>query len=692
MKKVWKKSMASVCAAAVVLTSANVAPAVLNVNAAVFETAPSEGEWYTTPEGLKVKLTVRYNGKNGTVYMVAGANAGYKNIEGKEITDASRVFDGDESTKVVFRGKNNDWGGYNEVEDYVQVDLENPISLYKVVFNFGSGANTYGAGSTLQYKTSESDVWVTLETYEKAELDMVDYTVSDDAIENVTAIRVVNGTRKTNNWLDIKEITIIEDKEVVVGEAYPVSKMTYSTGSEETSGEGSNGYLSNAFDSNSATYWHSKYNGNENGNSCPFDNLEDMPKWFYVQMNFKESTVIDAVNYLPRTNSGTLVGNGYITGYRIMGTTDGETWTELTSGTWDYGDGTDVQTQTAEFTPVELKAVRLEATATGSCNTTETENYDNKFANAAEISARVGEIKQVEEESEIKEYSISLEDNIGLNFYADVTDTDVDAGAQIKITTPSEDGKTTVENVYSLAELQKLSNGMYKVSGEVCAAQMTKDVKVELLVGEEVKDEGTVTVKGYAEKRIEYLTGKADKTPKEEKELTLLKAILNYGAYSQQQFNVDLDKLANDGFTDEEKNVINEVTEISDLPESANPAFEDGTYPVSAISLVLESKTTLRFYLSDAVTNVTLDGETLEFKKANTTNGTKVNFVEIEEIEAKNLGSVYTLTMSNGTEEVTVKGSPLHYLNAYINKTDSLGNLSKAVYQYWQSAKDYFEN
>lgn len=671
MKRVWKKSIASVCAAAVVLTSANVAPAVLNVNAAVFETAPSEGEWYTTPEGLKVKLTVRYNGENGTVYMVAGANADGQNIEGKEITDASRVFDGDESTKVVFRGKNDDWGGYNEVGDYVQVDLENPISLYKVIFNFGSGNNTYGAGSTLQYKTSESVDWVTLETYEKAELDVVDYTVSNDAIENVTAIRVVNGTQKTNNWLDIREITIIEDEEVVVGEAYPVSKMTYSATESQGNYQNIEGPIKYAFDGNENTRWHSPWN-------CTDTTMLDR---CWVDMQFAKPTVISAVTYLPRQDAA---DTGTIVEYEILGqeTLNGE-WKLITTGTWNN----DKELKSAEFEPRTLVAVRLHPTKAinGGEETT-------CYASAAEIRAIVGELNQVEQESELKGYSISLEDNIGVNFYADVTDADVEAGAQIKITAPSENGKYTVENIYSVSELQPISNGMYKVSGEVCAAQMTKDVKAELLVGEEVKDEATVTVKGYADSQIKLLKGKTDKTSKEEKELTLLKAILNYGAYSQQQFNVDLDKLANEGFTDEEKNVINEVTEISDLPESANPAFADGTYPVSAISLVLESKTTLRFYLADAVTSVTLNEENLEFKEASTTTGAKVKYVEIEKIEAKSLGNVYTLKMSNGEEEVVVKGSPLHYLNANIAKTDSLGNLSKAVYQYWQSAKDYFEN
>lgn len=684
MKKVWKKSMASVCAAAVVLTSANVAPAVLNVNAAIFETPTEEGEYYHVREGLDVRLTIQYNGSENSIIVDAVQDTDHLRDENGEAYEANigTLFDNNKTTGVLCRKVINAWGGDIQEGDYVKVEFKTPINLAGIIFTFASNNDCFGANSYLEY-TTDNENWEKLADYTQANLNVASYMKTEEILKNVTAIRLVNGSGKGGQWLTLKEINIIEDKEVVVGEAYPVSKMMYSTGSQETlelkpNGNGEDGKIANAFDGDESTYWHSQYTGVSH-------TLDD----FWVQMNFEEPTVIDAVNYLPRTENNALKGNGYITGYRIKGTTDGETWTELTSGTWDYGDGTNVQTQTAEFEPVELKAVRLEATSTGSA---ESDTNKNKFANAAEISARVGEIKQVEEESEIKEYSISLEDNIGLNFYADVTEADVEAGAQIKITTPSEDGKTTVENVYSLAEVQKLSNGMYKVSGEVCAAQMTKDVKVELLVGEEVKDEGTVTVKGYAEKRIEYLTEKTDKTSKEEKELTLLKAILNYGAYSQQQFNVDLDKLANDGFTDEEKNVINDVTEISDLPESANPAFTDGTYPVSAISLVLESKTTLRFYLSNAVTNVTLDGESLELKEANTTNGTKVNFVEIEEIEAKNLGSVYTLTMSNGTEEVAVKGSPLHYLNANIDKTDSLGNLSKAVYQYYQSAKDYFEN
>lgn len=671
MKKVWKKSVAGICAAAVVLSSANIGSAVMNVDAQVVENSPASGEWYTTPEGVNVKLTVRYNGESGAAYMLPGAADG-QNVSGQEITDASKAFDGDETTKVYFREKLNGWGGRNVVGDYVQVDLETPINLYKVVFNFGGGENNYGRDSKIEYKTADSEEWAVLKTYDTANLEIAEYTANDAAIENVAAIRVVNGTLKENKWLDIKEITIIEDEEVVVGQPYPVTKMTYSAGAAQGNYANIEGPIKYAFDGDTNTRWHSPWNNTD----------ETMIDRCYVDMQFAKPTVISEVTYLPRQDNA---DTGTIVEYEILGkeTLESE-WTSITTGTWENNK----DLKHVEFEPQTFTAVRLQPkkAINGGAETT-------CYASAAEISAIVGEIKTVEESSAIKTYSISLIDNIGVNFYANITDADVENGAKVKITAPSEDGKTTTEVEYPVADAERTTEGFYRFSGEVCAAQMTKDVTAEIIVGDETIHTATVSVKGYADSAIALLTEKEDKIEADEAQLALLKAILNYGAYSQLQFGKDTDNLANASLSEEDQNIIQEASIAEDsVPAIVNEAFADGTKPVSAISLVLETRTALRFYVSDAVTEVTYNGTALELKETAYASGKTVRYVEIEEIPAKNLCDGYDLTVSNGAETVQVTASPLNYLAANIAKEDSLGNLAKAMCQYYQKAEFYFNH
>lgn len=72
---------------------------------------------------------------------------------------------------------------------------------------------------------------------------------------------------------------------------------------------------------------------------------------------------IDALTYLPRqdtTSSGVVATTGNITGYRVLTSTDGTTFREVTTGTW-------AATKTlkhARFTTVTARYVRLEATST----------------------------------------------------------------------------------------------------------------------------------------------------------------------------------------------------------------------------------------------------------------------------------------------------------------------------------------
>lgn len=144
---------------------------------------------------------------------------------------------------------------------------------------------------------------------------------------------------------------------------YPLSKITYETGSEQSQ-SGNEGPVRFAFDNNESTYWHSSWNPSWYG-------TEDCANHLWVQFNFPETVKASAVRYLARG------GNGDITGYRVEGKTSADAeWTTLTTGTWSR-DGQ--QWYIAQFQETEVVALRLVATATSA------DSGMNKFAAAREL-------------------------------------------------------------------------------------------------------------------------------------------------------------------------------------------------------------------------------------------------------------------------------------------------------------------
>lgn len=164
------------------------------------------------------------------------------------------------------------------------------------------------------------------------------------------------------------QITVTDPRENPAYDKEDLAKdqITYTTGSEQPR-TGNEGPIELAFDNDVTTFWHSEYN--------PTWNTADCAEHLWVEFEFEEATMVDAIRYLPRPNGG----NGDITGYRVEGTTDGTTWTTLTTGTWTR---TGSEWKLAEFTPTEVVGLRLVATSTYAAS------GNNKFASAAELRVR----------------------------------------------------------------------------------------------------------------------------------------------------------------------------------------------------------------------------------------------------------------------------------------------------------------
>lgn len=395
MKKTCKKVLAGICAAAMLFTSVSALP-VLEAKAA---TITSGEEYITTSEGLSVKFTAQYTGKGESAGVAAGINqtaTGYAS----STANLADIFDGNNDTGVIFRGSlANYTTDLLAAGDYLQVEFKEAISLAGIEFVFSaSSSNDIFKQSTIAY-TTDGDTWVDLGTIESSQ--NMGYQPSE-ALENVKAVRLTNNV-EDGVWVRLVEVKIVES-----GSAADASKDiaadkidSYSAGSEEIrDGLNNEGPVRLAFDGEAGTYWHSSW-------TCPFTDVSEMPKHFWVQIDFKEKTVVDAVRYLPR---GT--GNGDITGYIIEGTVDGEEWTELTSGSWDL----DGKWHIAKFEAAELLGVRLAATETKS---SQYPTNNNKFANAVEIRVRAGELPVVVDKTPLVEKLAEVEALVEADYTVD---------------------------------------------------------------------------------------------------------------------------------------------------------------------------------------------------------------------------------------------------------------------------------
>ena len=237
-------------------------------------------------------------------------------------------------------------------------------------------------------------------------------------------------------------------------------------------------------------------------------------------------------------------------------------------------------------------------------------------------------------------WSITLGDDIGVKFYLDSADYAVTATVNGEAVTPAISGNVATVNV--------------------AAAQMTDEIVVTISDGDTVLTQKSYTVCDYIKTLIE---GNYD-----EKLQALAKAALNYGAGAQVYFDHHADTLANAGY---------ETTETVAIPEINTDNMVSGE--VSGIrfygaSLVYNSKIAVRFYF-----DVTGDISNYTFSIGNEPvlkDG--LYYVEIDGINPQDYAKETALTVSDGSQEMTVTYSPMYYIGRMYNKTDKITDLVKA--------------
>lgn len=281
--------------------------------------------------------------------------------------------------------------------------------------------------------------------------------------------------------------------------------------------------------------------------------------------------------------------------------------------------------------------------------------------------------------------SLSLKDSINVNLFVNILN-GLETDAQVEFSAAGKESKTI-----SGLNQNKEYDDSYKVSYEMNAAEMTKPITA--IISNLGKENDPVTlrysIKEYADAAM---VGASESLQ------ALIKAMLNYGAYSQINFNKTEDGLANAGYayTSSELDAV-----TAERITVAAPTFgTDNGVSVTDVSLLLKSKTILRFYL-DVAEGTGLTGATVTADGVTGISATideQKRYVQIEGIAAKDLDKVYTLTLSTGSGDKVVTYSPLNYVKTVLGSEydfaeyTNIRNVAKTLYLYNQAAKTYFSN
>ena len=283
--------------------------------------------------------------------------------------------------------------------------------------------------------------------------------------------------------------------------------------------------------------------------------------------------------------------------------------------------------------------------------------------------------------------SITLKDNIDVNYYLEISDSmfERDAYLEFKI------GDQTYKlNASDAAEVNENGKTLYKFSCPVNAAQMSDTIETRIVIDNKTEEEYSYSVKEYATE----LLSKSNEYPAET--IKLVKALLNYGTAAQNFFKYNTDKPANAGLSDTDKAVANAdfaAYKAVIKTDSANSQSNGLTYYGS--SLICKSEMTVRHYF---MLNEGCDINNYKFSYVNAY-GNEVSLtpkkasdgvycVDINGIMARNLNSNYAckVTGKNKACIFELDYGPFSYSQKVINSGNSsteLKNLVNALYWYW---------
>lgn len=290
--------------------------------------------------------------------------------------------------------------------------------------------------------------------------------------------------------------------------------------------------------------------------------------------------------------------------------------------------------------------------------------------------------------------SLSLSDNIGFNIYMQISD-DVlsDDGALMIIT--NSDGNVIKKPISSYETTTYQDKSVKKIVSMVPAAKMSGKLSFKILKSDGTESSTYIcSVMDYANEMIK----KADTDAECKKALPLVKAMLNYGAYSQIYFGEDKTNLVNAILKDDNTATIKSEDIIKSITYSEQGLFSNKDLEYMGSSLICESDISLKLYFNNKnkLTEKQIKGRydisTLDKNKHDYDTGVdgSIFWIKIKGIKPAELGNVYGVNLVSDDGSVIVETSPYVYVKKALESGDSrLQNLCKAMWAYGQAAREY---
>ena len=280
-------------------------------------------------------------------------------------------------------------------------------------------------------------------------------------------------------------------------------------------------------------------------------------------------------------------------------------------------------------------------------------------------------------------HSLSLKGNIGVNYYLHIDESILaDETGFMRFVTPR--GGTVEIPISQAAQRTAGGKTYYGFTATVAAKEMT-----DIVQGQYIYSNGTSTVKEYSVKQYaDIILANESNSAAFTKAQPLVQAMLTYGAYAQQEFGYNTDRLAG------------ELADVSTVTAETLASFAgngpQGTTlaPLYASSLLLKTETTMRLIFAPDATVSELTA-TMNGKAMDVTMKSGYALVNISSISAKDLDAAYTVTINDGAETADVTYTPMTYCyNVLKDSSGTFGattqDLVKALYLYNQAANTYF--
>ncbi len=262
-------------------------------------------------------------------------------------------------------------------------------------------------------------------------------------------------------------------------------------------------------------------------------------------------------------------------------------------------------------------------------------------------------------------HNITLADSVNLNFYVKLSDAVLaDANAKMTFSNGQEILVSAVKDDATKIDAQK----GYIFTCTVAAKEMTDDITATLTaVDGTVLIENTCSVADYAEKLLA--------TSNDAKTVSLVKAMLNYGATAQNKFSYNKTDLANNSLVEADISVETE-DDLSSYAKNAGTKTDGVKYIGS--TAVWDSKTHIRHYfkVTDAATTFKLNGEAVTLVEDIDRN---VTYIEIADILPQEMNKVFTLEITNSAGTRTITYSVYSYFYDILNGADYSSEMKEAV-------------